>query len=253
VTILYEGIGDKFQRETKYSRERLLGGKLEWATKPDAYKNYPSAEVVRLPQKLPGKSFDIIETLKIRRSVRSYSPEPLTLVDLSFLLWASTGVQRKERGFVFRTAPSAGALYPIETYLVANNVSKLEKALYHYDLEGHALEKLEGGDFTKKIGQAALEQKTCMEASVVFVWTAIFERSKWKYAQRAYRYIYLDAGHIAQNLALAAASIGLGSCQIGAFFDEEINQILGVDGEHESTIYLSAVGHPKRKITALQQ
>ena len=123
--------------------------------------------------------------------------------------------------------------------------------MYHYDLERHALEKLKSKDFTKKIGQAALEQKTCTEASVVFVWTAIFERSKWKYAQRAYRYIYLDAGHIAQNLALAATSIGLGSCQIGAFFDDEINQIIGVDGADESTIYLSAVGHPKRKIATL--
>jgi SagB-type dehydrogenase family enzyme len=253
VTILYEGIGDKFQRETKYSREKRLGGKLDWATKPDAYKNYPSAEVIKLPQKPSRKSLDLIETLKIRRSFRSYSPEPLTLVDLSFLLWASTGVQRKERGFAFRTAPSAGALYPIETYPIVNKVSELEKGLYHYDLEGYALEKLEGGDFTKRIGQAALEQKTCMEASVVFVWTAIFERSKWKYAQRAYRYIYLDAGHIAQNLALAATSIGLGSCQIGAFFDDEINQILGVDGTDESAIYLSAVGQPKRKIATLQQ
>jgi SagB-type dehydrogenase family enzyme len=253
VATLCEGIGDKFQRETKYSRERLLGGKLDWAIKPDAYKNYPSAEVIKLPQNLFKKSLDLIETLRIRRSVRSYSPESLTLEDLSLLLWASTGIQRKVRGFAFRTAPSAGALYPIETYLVANNVCELEKALYHYDLEGHTLEKLGGGDFTKRISQAALEQKTCMEASVVFVWTAIFERSKWKYAQRAYRYIYLDAGHIAQNLALAATSIGLGSCQIGAFFDDEINQILGVDGTDESAIYLSAVGQPKRKIATLQQ
>jgi SagB-type dehydrogenase family enzyme len=249
--MLHEGIGDKFQRETKYSRERFLGGKIDWATKPDACKNYPSAEVIKLPQKLSRKALDLIEALKIRRSVRSYSPEPLTLADLSFLLWASNGVQRKAGGFAFHTAPSAGALYPIETYLVANNVSELQKAVYHYDLERHALEKLKSEDFTKKIGQAALEQKTCTEASVVFVWTAIFERSKWKYAQRAYRYIYLDAGHIAQNLALAATSIGLGSCQIGAFFDDEINQIIGVDGADESTIYLSAVGHPKRKIATL--
>lgn len=249
---MHEGIGDKFQRETKYSRERFLGGKLDWATKPDAYKNYPSAEVIELPQKLSRNVLDLIEALKIRRSARSYSPEPVKLADLSFLLWASNGVQRKVRGFAFRTAPSAGALYPIETYLVTKNVSELEKALYHYDLERHALEKLKSGDLTKKIGQAALEQNTCTEASVVFVWTAIFERSKWKYAQRAYRYIYLDAGHIAQNLALAATSIGLGTCQIGAFFDDEINQILGVDGTDESVMYLSAVGHPKRKIANLQ-
>jgi SagB-type dehydrogenase family enzyme len=86
--------------------------------------------------------------------------------------------------------------------------------------------------------------KKCVEAPAIFVWTAIFERSKWKYKQRAYRYVYLDAGHIAQNLALAAVSIELGSCQIGAIFDEEVNALIGVDGVNESAIYLSLVGHP---------
>jgi SagB-type dehydrogenase family enzyme len=92
---------------------------------------------------------------------------------------------------------------------------------------------------------SALGQEMCAEAQVVFVWTAVFERTKWKYLQRGYRSIYQEAGHIAQNLALSAASIDLGSCQIGAFFDDEINEMLGVDGTEESTIYLSAVGHPQ--------
>ena len=86
----------------------------------------------------------------------------------------------------------------------------------------------------------------CADASAVFIWTAIFRRSKWKYSQRAYRYIYLDAGHIAQNLALAATSIDCGSCECGAFFDDELNSIVGIDGTSESTICLSVVGHPKR-------
>jgi len=165
--------------------------------------------------------------------------------DVSFLLWASTGVQRTERGYEFRTAPSAGALYPIETYLIVNNVEGLEKALCHYNIEAHALEELKVGNFTEKIAHAALEQKMCINAPVVLIWTAVFERSKWKYAQRAYRYVYLEAGHIAQNLAFAAIGIGLESCQIGAFFDDEVNQILEVDGADESAIYLSVVGHPQ--------
>ena len=164
---------------------------------------------------------------------------------MSFLLWASTGVQRSEHGYDFRTAPSAGALYPIETYIIINKGEGLEKGLYHYNIQSHALERLKVGDFGEEAAHAALEQEVCMEAPVVFIWTAIFERSKWKYRQRAYRYIYLDAGHIAQNLALSATSIGLGSCQIGAFFDEEINKIVGVEGIEESAIYLSAVGHPR--------
>jgi len=165
--------------------------------------------------------------------------------DLSFLLWASTGVQRKEQGYDFRTVPSAGALYPIETYLVVNNVEGLDQALYHYSIEAHALEVLKVGDLAENFAHAALEQKMFIKAPVVLVWTAVFERSKWKYAQRAYRYVYLDAGHIAQNFALSAVSIGLGSCQVGAFFDDEINQILGVDGIEESVLYLSVVGYPR--------
>jgi SagB-type dehydrogenase family enzyme len=243
-----EGIGDAFQKSTKHSRERLLGGYLDWANKPDTYKKYPSARMIKLSLKFPSQSLPIIEALKLRRSIRSFSPNPLSLDDLSFLLWASTGVQRKEQGYEFRTVPSAGALYPIETYLIVNNVEDLEEALYHYNIEAHALEELKVGDFAEEIAHAALEQKMLIKAPVVLIWTGVFERSKWKYAQRAYRYVYLDAGHIAQNLALSAISIGLGSCQVGAFFDDEINQILGVDGVDESVLYLSVVGHPRQLV-----
>jgi SagB-type dehydrogenase family enzyme len=239
-----EGIGDEFQRSTKHSRERLLGGHLDWANKPETYKKYPSALKIQLSTKFPSRAIPFIEALKKRKSIRSFFPKPLSIADLSFLLWASTGIQRKERDYEFRTVPSAGALYPIETYLIANKVDGLEKALYHYELQAHALEELKVGSFSEKIAQAALGQKMLIAAPVVLIWTAIFERSKWKYAQRAYRYVYLDAGHIAQNLALSAASIGLGSCQIGAFFDDEINQIIGIDGVEESVLYLSVVGHP---------
>ena len=123
----------------------------------------------------------------------------------------------------------------------------LEKGVYHYNIEEHVLEELNRGDFSAEAAHAALEQKACAEAPVVLVWTAVFERSKWKYAQRAYRYVYLDAGHIAENLALAATGSGLASCQIGAFFDDEVNQIIGVDGEDESALYLSVVGYPRKR------
>ena len=101
------------------------------------------------------------------------------------------------------------------------------------------------GEFRRVISRAALDQGMASEANVVFAWTAVFERSKWKYKQRAYRYIYLDAGHIAQNFALAAVSLGLGSCQIAALYDDEVNELLDVDGEEESILYLSAVGFPR--------
>lgn len=240
-----EGVGDAFQKNTKHSRERLLGGYLDWANKPELYKKYPSAEMIPLSRAFPAKSLPTVEVLKKRRSVRSFSPKPLSLDVLSFLLWASTGIQRREEGYDFRTVPSAGALYPIETYLIANSVDGLEKALYHYNIQAHALEKLKVGAFAEDFAHAALDQSLLIKAPVVLIWTAVFERSKWKYAQRAYRYVYLEAGHIAHSLALSAASIGLGSCQVGAFFDDEINQLIGVDGVEESVLYLSVVGHPK--------
>ena len=166
-------------------------------------------------------------------------------MNLSFLLWASTGIQRIEHGYEFRVAPSAGALYPIETYIVANSVEDIETGVYHYNIENHLLEEIKLGNFGDTLAHAALDQEMCADSSVVFIWTAVFGRSKWKYSQRAYRYIYLDARHIAQNLALAAASITCGSCEIGAFFDDEINSIMSIDGTEESTICLSVVGNLK--------
>jgi len=107
------------------------------------------------------------------------------------------------------------------------------------------LDTLKAGDFSDTIARSALGQLMCIDAPAVLIWTGVFERSKWKYGQRAYRYVYLEAGHVAQNLAAAATSVGLGSCQIGAFFDDEINNVLGIDGVEESVLYLSVAGHPK--------
>jgi SagB-type dehydrogenase family enzyme len=246
VKIMHLGVGDNFQRDTKHTRERLVGGYLDWSNKPETYKVYPTNNVIKLSRGFPEQILSLLEALKRRRSVRSFSSRPILLTDLSFLLWASTGVQRKENGYEFRTTPSAGALYPIETYIIVNNVESLRKGLYHYKIRAHALEELKLADLGEEVAHAALEQKMCAEAAAVFVWTGVFQRSKWKYGQRAYRYVYLDAGHIAQNLAICATGIGLGTCQIGAFLDDEINEILAVDGTEESAIYLSVVGYPKQ-------
>jgi SagB-type dehydrogenase family enzyme len=240
-----EGIGDKYQKETKYHLERMEGGGLDWENKPEIYKEYPNSEKIALPRidsfDLPKKK-SLDEAFRTRRSIRQFSGETMVLGYLAYLLWASTGIQRMEMGYEYRTAPSAGALYPIETYLVINDVAGVDNGVYHYSVRTHQLEEIKLGNFQFDIAKAALGQRVCLEANVNFVWTAIFERSKWKYKQRAYRYIYLDAGHIAENLALAAVSLDFGSCQIGAIFDDEVNKIIGVDGEAESAIYLSAVG-----------
>jgi len=240
-----EGIGDVFQKETKYQRGKLSGGGLDWGSKPDPYKRYGSIPKTKLPPPSFGQDISIWEVMKRRRSVRDFGEEPLSIADLGQILWASQGITQETQGIGLRTAPSAGALYPVETYVVVNNVSELEQGIYHYAVEAQELEQLKKGDFRTPIARAALDQEVAYVANAVFVWTAIFDRSKWKYKQRAYRYVYLDAGHIAQNVALSAVALGLGSCQIAALYDEEANVLLGVDGINESTIYMTAVGKQK--------
>ena len=241
---MFETIGDDFQRATKYVRGKMTGGYLDWSTKPKVYKQYNDRKIVELPflEKIKTLTFD--ETVKNRKSIRSFSDKPLNLEKFGYLLWSTTGIQRVDSGYDFRNAPSAGALYPIETYCFANKVNGLDVGLYHYNIKLHSLEELNIGDFSISLARACLGQEMLTSAQVVFLWSAIFERSKWKYKQRAYRYVYLDCGHIAQNLALCASSLGLGSCQIGAFYDDEINNILGLDGKEEGVIYLSVVGNP---------
>jgi SagB-type dehydrogenase family enzyme len=239
-----EKIGDLFQKETKYVRGKLSGRSLLWHKKPKTYKHYPDAPKIQLepPPKDGGES--LWATIAKRRSVRNFKDASLTKQDLSRLLWATQGITKRDMGFEFRACPSAGALYPVETYLVLNDVEMLDAGIYHYSVPDHGLEQLQRGDFRLKIAQAALDQDMAYAANAVFVWTALFARSKWKYEQRAYRYVYLDAGHIAQNLALAAVALSLGTCQIAALYDEEVNALLEIDGNEESVLYMSVVGHP---------
>ena len=120
------GIGDKYQQETKYYRHNMSGGWLDFNAKPEIYKEYPDSKKIELPIYEPEQGMNFSDVLKARKSIRHFMQEPLDLTHLSYLLWASTGIQRKEMQYDFRTVPSAGALYPIETYLVVNNITRLE-------------------------------------------------------------------------------------------------------------------------------
>jgi len=238
-------IGDRFQQETKYSMQTMGGEPLDWSKQPPLYKLYPESKRIPLAAGDTQATLPLDQALRLRKSVRRFSEQPLTLAQLAYLLWASGGIQREQGGFAFRTAPSAGGLYPIETYVAANRVEGLPAGLYHYAVRDHVLEELRLGELGQAVALAALGQRMCAQAQAVFIWSAVFERSRWKYKQRSYRYIYLDAGHVAENLALAATALGLGTCQIGALFDDACNQIVGVDGIEESVIYMSVVGHPR--------
>lgn len=239
-----EGIGESFQQETKYHRGHLPGGRLDWSSQPEVYKPYPSALKIALSPPQTEGGAPIWDALRQRRSARSFQGTPLQEAHLSQLLWAAQGITARSHGLGLRTAPSAGALYPVETYLVLHAVEGIDPGIYHYAPEHHALDALRSGDFRAEIARAALDQETAYLANLVLVWTAVFQRARWKYRQRAYRYVYLDAGHIAQNVALAAVALGLGSCQIAALYDEEVNALLDVDGIEESAVYMTIVGKP---------
>ena len=239
-----KGTGDQFQQETQYIRGKLKGGPLLWQSKPEAHKVYSEAPKHKLDAPQEEGGMPLWETIYRRRSIRNFQAKSLKKSVLSQLLWATQGITMESIGYEFRAAPSAGALYPIETYLVIHDIEGLDPGIYHYSVQNHELEQLKKGDYREPVARTALDQDMAYSASVVFIWTAVFQRSKWKYDQRAYRYIYLDAGHIAQNLALAAVSLKLGSCQIGALYDQEVNALIGVDGEEESVVYMTALGQP---------
>jgi len=233
-------IGDRFQELTKYSRTRISGGARPGRS-PSPFKEYPGAETISLAAKDLPKGL-LWQALQGRRSRRTFTGEAIAKNTLAHLVFAAQGATAAAGGIVLRTAPSAGALYPVETYLVINRVKGVDPGVYHYNARRAELEAIKRGSYGKELSEAALGQGMAGRAALVFVWTAIADRSKWKYAQRAYRYIYIDAGHICENVYLAAQALGLGCCAMGAFFDEEVNQVLEVDGETETAIYLAAVG-----------
>lgn len=235
-------IGKKFQEETKYCRGKMPGGFFSPGKGPGPYKEYPNAKKIELPSPRTSGGTPIWEAMATRRSERDYKRASIAKEELSQLLWASQGITKRLNGYLLRTAPSAGALYPVETYLEIRDVSDIPRGIYHYDVKRSTLSELKLGDFSRELADAALGQGMVEVASVVFVWTAIFMRSGVKYRERAYRYVYMDAGHIAQNLLLAAHALGLSTCPIGALYDTEINEIIGVDGDEESVLYMAPVG-----------
>jgi SagB-type dehydrogenase family enzyme len=188
-----------------------------------------------------GKSLE--RAISERRSVRDYGTESVTLQELSSLLFYGDGLTCATPGF--RAAPSAGALYPIEIYVVVNRGEGIEKGIYHYQPKDHSLVLIKEGDFSAKIANACLGQHFLAEASCVFIMSSVWHRMMRKYGERGIRYIYLEAGHIAQNITLEAVSLELSTCAVGAFYDDEVNQLIGLDGKTESVIYILSCGRER--------
>jgi len=240
-----EGIGYQFQLETKYQREPYSLGALERQQKAESLKEILVDKMISLPKPDRDDGWPLWKAIDKRRSLRDFVRKPISLAALSQILWAAQGISLKGRDFSLRTNPSAGALYPIEIYVSAQAVESLTAGLYHFLPAAQALRMKYEGDFGQALADAALNQEFLAEASCILLLTAVFEKTTWKYGARGFRYIYLDAGHIAQNAALAAVSLELGTCPVGAFFDDEINSLLGVNPAKESIVYLLAVGGPR--------
>jgi SagB-type dehydrogenase family enzyme len=166
----------------------------------------------------------------------------MPLEDLSQLLWSTHGITGHFGGRELRNAPSAGACYPIDAHVAVNNVSGIASGLYRYIEDQHALILERAGDVGNEIAAAALGQKMLREASVTFVWTAVVSRTTGRYGERGHRYIFVDAGHVGQNMYLAATSLGYGCCAVAAFDDMAMNRVVDVDGRIETTVYLASVG-----------
>ncbi|MCQ1535711.1 SagB/ThcOx family dehydrogenase [Methanosarcina sp. KYL-1] len=194
---------------------------------------------IKLPEpKVAGKSM-MEGILAKRRSVRNYSQRELSEPIISRFLWAAQGISSEEE---FRTAPSAGALYPLEVHVVVGEVSGLEPGVYRYISEENALIRETSGDLRKKLAEAALSQLMIRNAPASLVITAVYPRITSKYGKRGIRYAYMEAGHASQNVYLLATELGIGTCAIGAFEDEEVRKVLKLP-VNEEPLYIMPLGH----------
>jgi len=196
-------------------------------------------ESIPLPTPATGSDVPVEAALARRRSLRDFADQALSLAHAGQLLWAAQGVTEPEGG---RTAPSAGALYPLDAWLVANRVEELRPGLYRYEAASHRLWVHLWGDLAITLGHAALDQSWVGRAPALIVLTAVYSRTMAKYGQRARRYVHLEAGHAAQNVYLQAQSLGLGVTEVGAFDDDEIRRLLRLPHDTKPLVLLPA-GH----------
>ncbi len=184
------------------------------------------SDIIQLPAPNYKSNTSVEEALQKRRSVREYSKEPLSLFEISQILWAAQGIT--DNGYGLRTAPSAGALYPIELYLVAANVKDLTRGIYKYNPRRNTLKKTIEGDKRIEISNAALKQDAIEKSSAIVLITAIYERTSVKYGKRTERYVNMEVGHVGQNIYLQAVSLGLGTVMMGAFKDDALKKVLNL-------------------------
>ncbi len=203
-------------------------------------------KVVFLPLPRIKGNMSVEEALAYRRSIREYKKEPLTLFQLSQLLWAAQGISETRWGF--RTCPSAGATYPLEVYVVVgdNGVKGLQAGVYHYAPHSHTLTLVKEGDFRKELYKAGLNQPWILNAPVNLVIVAEYERTTRRYGERGIRYVHMEVGHAGQNVYLEATALGLGTVVIGAFYDDQVREVISAP-RNQHPLYIIPVGVPMKK------
>lgn len=200
--------------------------------------------LIQLPKPRLKGVMSVEEAIAKRRSIREYTSEPLTLEDISQLLWAAQGITEPTK--MFRAAPSAGATYPLEVYIVVKEggVVGLEAGVYKYDPYTHSIKLVKRGDYSEELYKACLEQEWVLNAPVNIVITAVYERTTRRYGERGIRYVHMEAGHVGENIYLQATALGLGTVAIGAFYDDQVEKIVSAPPE-EHALYVYPVGHKR--------
>jgi len=197
----------------------------------------------RLPPPTERGGMSLAEAIARRRSVRRYGRESLALSHLSKVLWAAQGITDAHG---LRAAPSAGATYPLEVFVLIGreSVDGVDEGLYHYDVEGHSLHRYRGGDLRRQLSIAALGQEFIAEAPVDIVICALYERTSWRYGKRAERYVQMEAGHVGENIHLQAVALSLGAVMVGAFSDEDVSRAMDL-GKGINPLYIIPIGKPR--------
>ena len=234
--------------QTKYVNMGL-SDQQKGAKQPPLEKPYDNSGIINLkkPQETGENDVNLLSLINGRTSVRAYESKAITQDELSYFLWCTQGIKSVREGkATFRTVPSAGARHAFETYLLINKAEGIKHGVYRYIASKHAivpaaLEK----DTPERLLAGCLGQGMVTAGAVTFFWSADIQRMSFRYGERGYRYIHLDAGHVCQNLYLAAESRGCGVCAIAAFEDDEVNAALGLDGEKEFVVYIAALGRKK--------
>ncbi len=245
---MFKGNGYTFVEETKYPNLSESDQGKDLPQPPYEIPLEDGKPLIDLPdpESIDTGSYDLRKAIEERRSVRRYQEEDfLSLEELAYLLWLTQGVKKvnEKRKVTLRTVPSAGCRHPFETYLSINRVEGLEPGLYRYVATQHKLAALDlRGDFNEELAEACLGQRQVRTSAVTFIWAAVPYRTVWRYAERSYRYLYLDAGHVCQNLHLAAESINCGICAIGAYDDDAVDQLVNLTPPEMFVIYMGSLG-----------